>query len=161
MDEVTTTGQQNILLTNQDILKLISKVIDNTSEERTLALNMYNHLTKGDSFTKLADIMYKTDAVARMLELANRSTGELNKLLATIQRFSSDKVQSENVDKLMSVNEITGILNALDVLKVGPDKFTGNTIKQEIVDSIKEVQKNYKDKNGADVEFVDMDDINE
>jgi hypothetical protein len=152
---------ENALIRNQDILQLVRKVMDNLAEERALALEMYKRLTGAGDFDKIADVMYKGETVSKMLELTTKATGELNKLLSTIQKFSSDKVESENVDKILSAEHIGGILDALDVLKVGPNKFTGNAVRQEIVNQIKQVQQNYKDKNGVDVEFSDMEDINE
>lgn len=157
-NEITKTEPEPASLVNsKDIEELVKKVIDHTAEERRLALEMYNRLTGDGEFDKISDVMYKGEVVYKMLELANKSTGELNKLLATIQRFASVKTESENLDKILSAEQIAGMLNVLDVLQVGPNKFTGNTVKKETIDAIRQVQKNYKDKDGVDVEFVDLD----
>lgn len=150
-------SQDVSLLSKDDILALVKRIVDDSTEDRLRAIQLVQQITEKD-FDGLMEIGIKGDTVAKLLDIANKSTSELNKLLGTIQRFHSDKKQEENVEKILSAGQIGNVLTLLDQLNVGPSKYTGTTISEQQKQALKEVQKDFK-KDDIDYNYVDMEDV--
>lgn len=153
-------NKESALIKKEDILQLISTVINNSTNDRIRALRLIDDLTK--DFEQLSDILYKSRAVTALLDIAGKATAEQNKLLATIQKFASDKLQAENVEKIISAEQFGNVLDMMDQLEVGPKKFIKkDRTASSKLDIIKTTLKNHKDEDGVDVEYSDMENVDE
>lgn len=133
-NEIVKQNSDDKLLSKNDVLNLVIKIQNQIQEEREKALEVFDNLTKKD-FDKLHEITMKGETAARFLEIAKDSTGELNKLLSTIQKFHSDKVNSDNVDKMVGT-DTNNVLDLLDKLNVGADRLIKKPIKTPTVEEV-------------------------
>jgi len=109
---------------------LMKEVFIQAQSDRNKALETFEAITK--EFDKTHHFTLKGEIAAKFLEAANKSTGELNKLIATMQKFNSDKVQSENADKLLGSVERNNFLEILDQAGVGPSRLINKENIEEI-----------------------------
>ena len=148
MSDEIQLSQQNQIIDNNEILKLITDVVSQSNSDREAALALFEKLSTKE-FSKLHEVTMKAEAVLRSLELAGRATDRINYLLSTIQKFNTDKNQKDIANKILDSNEANNILDLLNQLNIGPERIL-NPMKTEIKEDIQVdgvIEENDGDKN--------------
>lgn len=150
IQENTNQIQKNEIIDGKEVVRLINETLEEISNDRQKALSLLEKITEKE-FEKTFEIMYKGEIAAKFLELAGKSTAEKNKLLSIIQKFNSDKVKSENVDKVLNSTDYNNIIALCDQLGIVPNqRFSSkDNIKEEL-----------KKETLQDATFIDDDGIN-
>lgn len=119
------------VIANDKIVELIHDALSMIDEDRQISKDLYDKITK--EFSKFHEITMKSEGAVRALEAMGKSTDRLNNLLATIQKFNTDKTQKDIADSIISATDKNSIIDFLEAAGVGPKRMLEDNKKIEIL----------------------------
>lgn len=121
-DDIEIIDNTKIVQKN-DLLNLIQQSIESNNAQKKRLNDLIEDLTQQGSFSDITSINFKGPTVVGLLTELGKTTDRFTNLLSVIQKFNSDKVSSENTDKLINSIDRVNVLNILDELNIGPKRI--------------------------------------
>jgi len=115
------TNENNLSYSSTDIMKVLQRAYDETSENRTRALKLYDHMEVAMMLNK-GDLVVLSQMADKYLEQATRQTELLIRLVGVMQKLKQFSNKPEDQSGLLS--DVNSLIATLDKNQITPFSFS-------------------------------------